>query len=82
MYINICLFSILGECDFEKGYCSWTNVHNGKGDDFDWTIWHGTTPSVNTGPTYDHTLRNARGNLIGFYRSCFIAFFNINKPET
>ena len=47
------------KCDFESGYCGWTNVGY---DNFDWTRKSGSTYSINTGPDYDHTLQNPYGN--------------------
>ncbi|KAL9986065.1 hypothetical protein ACROYT_G000134 [Oculina patagonica] len=40
-------------CDFDQGLCfGWRQSNS---DDFDWT-WHTrSTPSLNTGPDYDHT---------------------------
>ncbi|XP_078373959.1 meprin A subunit beta-like [Oculina patagonica] len=40
------------DCTFENGTCGFTNV---DGDDFDWTIRMGKTPSGRTGPETDHT---------------------------
>ena len=51
---------ISGNCDFEKGTCSWTNPTGI--DDFDWILGRGNTPSTNTGPSSDHTLGNPKGN--------------------
>ncbi|XP_052268606.1 meprin A subunit alpha-like, partial [Dreissena polymorpha] len=39
-------------CTFETGLCTWTNSHS---DTMDWTRYHGSTPSANTGPTTDYT---------------------------
>ena len=50
-----------GDCDFETGFCSWSNVDN---DDFDWLLHKGETPSWNTGPTVDHTLNTANGTYV------------------
>ena len=41
-------------CDFEKDdWCTWTN--SDKEDVFDWLLGSGSTPSVYTGPSNDHT---------------------------
>ena len=32
-------------------------------DHFDWTRQKGATPSIGTGPDWDHTVRNERGNI-------------------
>ncbi|XP_057314648.1 A disintegrin and metalloproteinase with thrombospondin motifs 18-like [Hydractinia symbiolongicarpus] len=42
-------------CNFDsQTYCDWENT---KDDDFDWTIGK-STPSINTGPSKDHTTRS------------------------
>ncbi|XP_067654505.1 MAM and LDL-receptor class A domain-containing protein 2-like [Haliotis asinina] len=46
-------------CTFEKGYCSWTNLQGQ--DDFDWTLNSGSTSSLYTGPSSDHTLATSAG---------------------
>ncbi|XP_030849653.1 MAM and LDL-receptor class A domain-containing protein 2 [Strongylocentrotus purpuratus] len=50
-----------GACDFERGYCGWTNDY--IGDDFDWLRGNSETLSGYTGPTFDHTLQNAFGHF-------------------
>jgi hypothetical protein len=48
-----------GENNFERfGLGTWMNL---KKDDFDWIIHSGQTPSVNTGPVFDHTIGSAAG---------------------
>jgi len=52
------------DCDFEgryPQYCGWTNVQ--KTDDFDWTYQVGNTPSISTGPKFDHTMGDGRGKV-------------------
>ena len=45
------------KCDFEGGHtCSWTQ--DTTGDQFNWTVYHGPTPTDFTGPTTDHTTEN------------------------
>ena len=48
--------SVLGPnsvyCNFDTDLCQWTQSKN---DTFDWTSNNGSTPSVGTGPTADHT---------------------------
>ena len=44
-------FWIAGECDFETNLCTWYNARTG--DNFDWIIGSGSTPSYFTGPTAD-----------------------------
>ncbi|XP_070566390.1 MAM and LDL-receptor class A domain-containing protein 1-like [Ptychodera flava] len=48
------------DCDFETDTCGWSQ---GSGDDFDWTRSSGSTSSLNTGPSFDHT----KGDSTGFY---------------
>ncbi|KAI4898507.1 hypothetical protein NFI96_006320 [Prochilodus magdalenae] len=40
------------DCDFEDGLCSWNQVLT---DVFDWTRQSGSTPTLMTGPSFDHT---------------------------
>ena len=43
-----------GRCDFEAGgLCHWQNMTD---DAFDWQRVSGRTPSLFTGPSYDHTI--------------------------
>ena len=37
-------------------------MQGSKLDQFDWTLWNGSTPSRNTGPTNDHTLGTSKGD--------------------
>ncbi|XP_038052723.1 MAM and LDL-receptor class A domain-containing protein 1-like [Patiria miniata] len=39
-------------CDFEASICSWQQARD---DGFDWSRYQGSTPSVDTGPSGDHT---------------------------
>ncbi|KAL6257987.1 hypothetical protein P5V15_011582 [Pogonomyrmex californicus] len=45
-------------CNFEKGWCGWTNVPERP---LNWTLHRGSTPTDRTGPHYDHTYRNETG---------------------
>ncbi|XP_062512911.1 MAM and LDL-receptor class A domain-containing protein 1-like isoform X2 [Corticium candelabrum] len=48
-------------CDFESGFCGWKNLpHN----DLDWRLMSGSTPSVGTGPTTDHTKGTSSGHYV------------------
>ncbi|XP_052252365.1 uncharacterized protein LOC127859010 isoform X2 [Dreissena polymorpha] len=50
------------DCTFDADtVCNWTNIHSG--DNFDWVVYHSTTPSDDTGPTNDHTFGTSRGNV-------------------
>ena len=51
-----------GDCSFENGLCTWTNIL--KGDVFDWVLGGGGTPSWLTGPSSDHT--TGSGMFIAF----------------
>lgn len=53
-------------CDFESRGCQWTSSSKGvKG----WNIGRGRTPTRNTGPSFDHTYRNASGSFLYFEAS-------------
>ncbi|XP_015429458.1 PREDICTED: ALK tyrosine kinase receptor [Dufourea novaeangliae] len=45
-------------CNFERDWCGWRNVPERP---LNWTLHRGPTPSDKTGPSYDHTYRNASG---------------------
>ncbi|XP_072182121.1 MAM and LDL-receptor class A domain-containing protein 1-like [Diadema setosum] len=49
-------------CTFEEERCDWGNVFSG--DNMDWVLYSGSTPSGSTGPTNDHTLKNENGHYI------------------
>ncbi|CAN9506358.1 unnamed protein product [Ophioblennius macclurei] len=50
-----------GRCTFEFDLCSW---RQSREDDFDWLIKAGSLPTVGTGPSSDHTLRDPSGHFI------------------
>ncbi|KAG2458289.1 MALR1 protein, partial [Polypterus senegalus] len=50
-----------GRCDFEFDLCSWRQW---QGDDFDWLLRVGSTPTLGTGPSADHTLQDPSGYYI------------------
>ena len=54
--------SVLGDCDFETDFCTWSNMAS---DDFDWIRDSGGTPSRLTGPDSDR-LGSKSGTLRGF----------------
>ncbi|MEZ4826820.1 MAG: PKD domain-containing protein [Bacteroidia bacterium] len=43
---------------------NWVNVTNGAGDDIDWRVDNGGTPSANTGPSIDHNPGNTSGKYL------------------
>lgn len=52
-------FEISASCNFENGYCGWTQD---KTDDFDWMRHANTTGTAGTGPYADHTTGSGAGN--------------------
>ncbi|XP_035673104.1 uncharacterized protein LOC118413683 [Branchiostoma floridae] len=51
------------DCDFETDMCGWTQ-NSQLQDNFDWTRHRGSTGSVDTGPSFDHTMGT---NINGHY---------------
>ncbi|XP_052225453.1 MAM and LDL-receptor class A domain-containing protein 1-like isoform X1 [Dreissena polymorpha] len=52
---------VISTCNFDDGPCGWNNM---AGDNFDWVLYKGPTPTGetdDTGPTADHTFGNASG---------------------
>ena len=49
------------DCEFELGYCAWKNEM--ITDQLDWVLYSGSTPSIDTGPTGDHTAYGHGKNL-------------------
>ncbi|KAK0161971.1 hypothetical protein PV327_008362 [Microctonus hyperodae] len=45
-------------CNFEKGWCGWSNAPNRA---LKWILHQGSTTTLGTGPSYDHTYRNQTG---------------------
>ena len=43
---------VVWACSFDgkDGYSDWCDMSQDRNDDFDWTIWSGSTPSDETGP--------------------------------
>ncbi|XP_068566038.1 MAM and LDL-receptor class A domain-containing protein 1 isoform X1 [Cebidichthys violaceus] len=58
--VHICM-GFNGRCSFEFDLCSWRQCRQ---DDFDWLIKAGGTPTVGTGPSSDHTLRDPSGHYL------------------
>ena len=48
-------------CNFDVSMCGFVQDSNDK---FDWTRHNGSTPSTNTGPSFDHTTGNLTGELL------------------
>ena len=68
VYYRLSLLLSPEECTFEESEevhdnsplsCEWTN--EGKIDDFDWAIHQGETSTLDTGPSFDHTLQTKQG---------------------
>ena len=47
-------------CNFDVSMCDFVQGNNDK---FDWTQHKGSTSSVGTGPSFDHTTGNLTGEL-------------------
>ncbi|XP_067342984.1 MAM and LDL-receptor class A domain-containing protein 1 isoform X2 [Channa argus] len=56
-----------GRCSFEFDLCSWRQCRE---DSFDWLITTGRSPTVGTGPSSDHTLRDPTGHYL-YMKSSF-----------
>ena len=52
--------SLAAKCDFENNRCGWKEA-SGDSDQFDWLRRKGSTPSIGTGPTIDHTTNSTNG---------------------
>ena len=59
IFLLLSLFLVLGDCDFQKDFCTWTNL---RGDQFNWTRRSGSTLSSLTGPDRDR-LGTTSGNV-------------------
>lgn len=51
------------DCNFESGICAWTQS---RADRFDWTRHRGSTGSLLTGPSIDHTAGTSKCDLSSF----------------
>lgn len=49
------------DCTFEQGFCNW---NNSKEDEFDWSRQRGSSLSIGTGPSSDHTTASQKGQHI------------------
>jgi hypothetical protein len=54
--------SVPGDCNFDTGYCSWSN--DVRSDQFDWQLTSHTTGTQNTGPWNDHTSGTTAGKYV------------------
>ena len=54
------IISLSGSCVFETGVCGWKDESLGS---YKWELGSAATPSANTGPSKDHTLNNAAGEI-------------------
>ncbi|XP_055957691.1 MAM and LDL-receptor class A domain-containing protein 1-like [Patella vulgata] len=52
---------VCGNCDFETGYCGWTDDSKGN---FQWSLGKNQTQTQNTGPPYDHTFNSNAGSYL------------------
>lgn len=50
--------------NFENGLMDLIQGQNGVDDEFDWTIYQGSSPSSFTGPKWDHTVGTSAGHYI------------------
>ena len=62
----------IDHCDFEFGFCNWTNER--RTDVFDWTRHRGSAVSSFTGPWADHTKRNSNGKNELFHNMVDLEF--------
>ena len=60
LILLICPFSA-ARCTFESNQCGWTNTDK---DNFDWKRKQGSTPTIGTGPSVDHTLGTNKGYFV------------------
>ncbi|XP_053385338.1 MAM and LDL-receptor class A domain-containing protein 1-like isoform X2 [Mercenaria mercenaria] len=60
--VEICDKISNGRCSFTNEICSfWTNAVD---DQFDWTLAKDSTPTLGTGPSFDHTTRTKSGGYV------------------
>ena len=51
-YFNEISVGIIGDCNFEKGFCNWRNWKNKVHDQFDWEIGIANDPHHPAGKTH------------------------------
>ena len=62
-------------CTFESGdTCSWSNNREGEAA---WLLTSGSTPSADTGPSYDHTVGDGTGHYL--YTEASLMFSIVQK---
>ena len=68
-------------CDFENvvDQCNWTQSTD---DDFNWTRDNGGTPTINSGPTRDHTYGTALGKLTNILLSLIFTCSILRNVQT
>jgi len=49
-------------CDFEKGFCGWSNTQNASLDWLDWDLTSAQAEKFYSTPAYDHTLYTEEGD--------------------
>jgi hypothetical protein len=71
--LNVPLFVIVCslDCSFNGNLCGWSQAMT---DAFDWTMERGSTPTLMTGPSADHT-----GGAGAFFIICYIIRSNDNS---
>ncbi|XP_073258698.1 zinc metalloproteinase nas-6-like [Porites lutea] len=57
---------VSGNCNFEKGFCSWRNWKNKVDDQFDWEIGMANDPHPPAGKTYGQPFNLSQGKFIFF----------------
>ncbi|KAG1943364.1 MAM and LDL-receptor class A domain-containing protein [Pimephales promelas] len=51
-------------CDFEKGFCGWSNTQNASLDWLDWDLTSAQAEKFYSTPAYDHTLYTEEGHFL------------------
>ncbi|XP_060950156.1 MAM and LDL-receptor class A domain-containing protein 1 [Limanda limanda] len=64
-----------GRCSFEFDLCSWRQCRQ---DDFDWLLKAGRTPTIGTGPSSDHTMRDPSGHYL-YLESSFLSVGDVAR---
>ncbi|CAC5389526.1 unnamed protein product [Mytilus coruscus] len=57
---TVCMKASTIDCNFETTKCGWSLADTA----YKWKLWHGRTPSDDTGPDVDHTLGTNAGHYI------------------